>query len=585
MFSSSQATSSKFISQKGSSLLDVLVGSAIMVVVFTGFLAVLQVGTKLSFDNKARIGATALAGERMEYIRSLAYTDIGTAGGIPSGNLEQTENVSLNNIKYIRRTLVQYVDAPQDGEGDADENGITADYKRTRVEVSWVSHSNIKKVVLVSNFSPVSIESLAGGGSLSISVFDASVTTVESAEVRIVNNQATLPIDVTTYTNSEGKVLFPGSPAAASYEITVTKNGFSTDKTYDADPNNPNPDPGHLTVAESLTTSKDFFIDLLGSLIIKTYEQIKEYEWEDLFNNSINIATSTNTEVLSGKLTLTSGAEGYALSGSSVATSTSHQYIYAWKEVSWNDTKPAGTNISYHIYDGSLTLIPDTDLPGNASGFSTSPLNISNLATSTYPELSIGANLTTTSTTTTPTIEDWKIVYEAGPIPLPNVNFDLRGNKTIGDNGGVPVYKYSTSTETTADSIILFPTMEWDQYEYTLTESGWDIAEACEPFPINLQPAQDLALSLYLTDHTTNTLLTDVRDSNGILLEGALVDLTRNGFQATSTSSSCGQSFFRALTKAADYVVTVSKTGYQTAVENNVDINGQSRSSVILNAE
>ncbi len=575
----------KLTKKKGSSLLDVIVGSAIMLVVFSGFLAVLQVGTKLSYDNKARVGATALANERMEYIRSVAYNDIGTVGGIPAGNLEQLETVSLNNLDFTRRTLVQYVDAPQDGLGNDDENGITADYKRARVEVSWTSHNNTKQVVLVSNFAPVSIESLEGGGSLSISVFDASVNAVESAEVHIVNNEADPAIDVTTYTNEDGKVLFPGSPAAASYEITVTKNGYSTSKTYDADAGNPSPNPGHLTVAESLTTSKDFFIDLLGSLVISTFEAIREYEWEDLFTDTSNIATSTNTVVIDGGVQLTTGSDGYELSGSAVATSTTHQYIYAWSEVSWNDTTPPDTYITYHIYDSSLALVPDADLPGNATGFTSSPLDISALATSTYSALSIGASLTTTSTTTTPTIEDWKIVYEAGPIPLPNVDFDLRGNKTIGDNGGTPIYKYSVSTSTDASATISFPQMEWDGYEFTLTESGWDIAEACEPLPINLQPGGAEVLSLYLMAHTTDTLLVDVRDGAGALVDGALVDLTRTGYNATSTSSTCGQSFFSSLVKAADYTVTVSKTGYQTEVENNVDVDGQSRSSIILIAE
>ncbi len=568
--------------KKGSSLLDVLVGSAIMVVVFTGFLGVLQVGTKLSFDNKARVGATALANERMEYIRSLAYADIGTVGGIPAGNLEQQETISLNNLSYTRRTLVQYVDAPQDGEGNDDENGITADYKRARVEVSWTSHSRTKKVALVSNFAPVSIESLTGGGSLSISVFDANVAAVESVQVHIVNNAAAPPIDVTTYTNTSGKVLFPGSPAAASYEITVTKDGYSTSKTYDADAGNPSPNPGHLTVSESLTTSKDFFIDLLSSLAVNTFEVIKEYSWEDLFGDSSNIASSTNTSVASGVLQLATGASGYELSGSAIATSTTHTYLHKWKEASWNDTTPPSTNIAYHVYDNSLVLVPDADLPGNSTGFTSSPLDISALATSTYLALSLGANLTTNSTTTTPTIADWKIVYDAGPIPKPNVTFDLQGNKTIGDNGGTPVYKYSISTSTDASASISFPQMEWDQYEFTLTESGWDIAEACEPLPINLQPNENKTLNIYLKAHSTNTLLVDVRDDAGALVEGALVDLTRPSYNATSTSSTCGQSFFSSLTKASDYTVAVSKTGYQTTMENNVDVDGQSRSSVIL---
>ena len=127
--------------------------------------------------------------------------------------------------------------------------------------------------------------------------------------------------------------------------------------------------------------------------------------------------------------------------------------------------------------------------------------------------------------------------------------------------------------------------MEWDSYEFTLTESGWDISEACNPLPINLQPREAETLNITLAPHTTNSLLVNVQDATGVMLRDALVDVTRPGYHATSTTSACGQSFFNNLTKGSDYTVTVSKAGYQTAVENNTDVDGASRSSIILLSE
>src|SRR3989338_4221774 len=93
-----------FRSQRGASLIDVVVGSALMLVVFMGISAAFQLAVEVVSNNKARAGAVALSGERMEYIRSLSYDAVGTVGGIPAGAIAQSETVLLNGISYTRRT-------------------------------------------------------------------------------------------------------------------------------------------------------------------------------------------------------------------------------------------------------------------------------------------------------------------------------------------------------------------------------------------------------------------------------------------------------------------------------------------------
>ena len=93
-------------SQRGASLIDVVVGSALMLVVFMGISAAFQLSVEAVSNNKARAGAVSLSGERMEYIRSLTYASIGTSGGIPPGALAQSETISLNGISFTRRTLL-----------------------------------------------------------------------------------------------------------------------------------------------------------------------------------------------------------------------------------------------------------------------------------------------------------------------------------------------------------------------------------------------------------------------------------------------------------------------------------------------
>ena len=85
-------------SSRGVTLIDTVVGSALMLVVFVGIAGVFQLSIDVVTNNKARTGAIALANERIEYIRSLAYASIGTAGGIPSGLIAQSETVSLSGF-------------------------------------------------------------------------------------------------------------------------------------------------------------------------------------------------------------------------------------------------------------------------------------------------------------------------------------------------------------------------------------------------------------------------------------------------------------------------------------------------------
>lgn len=63
----------------------------------------------------------------------------------------------------------------------------------------------------------------------------------------------------------------------------------------------------------------------------------------------------------------------------------------AWGEVSWNDTGDITYQVEYQTGTG-FQLVPDSALPGNSSGFGTSPINILDLDTSTYNQLRLVAN-------------------------------------------------------------------------------------------------------------------------------------------------------------------------------------------------
>jgi hypothetical protein len=582
--------------KRGASLIDALIGIFIIATAFFAIFGVFRLSVNLVLNTKARIGAVALVNEQIEFLRSLPYDDVGTVGGIPSGAIPQVETVSLNNIEYTRRTFIQFVDAPEDGEGALDENGVTADYKRAKVEVSWNVRSGTKSFFAVSNIVPKGIETLEGGGTISITVIDALGVPIPSAEVHIENNTLATPVSVDTFTNSAGKVLFPGSPAGSSYEIIATKSGYSTAQTYDADAANPNPNPGHLTVVEGEVTSATFQIDILASKTVRTFSPEADGEFIDLFGDMSGISLQSSTTVSGGQLVLADFGEGYEPDGYAFSVDIAPPYVSEWKELSWVDTTdPLVSEIAYKVYfhDGSgWKLVPDVDLPFNSVGATTSPLDLSALTVDIYYRLQIAAFLSTADASTTPSLDEWRLSYSAGPTPLPDIPFAMRGDKTIGsDGGGNPIYKYEQNLQTDSNGIITLPNLEWDNYTITIdgAASGYDIAESCPPQPLALNPGASETTDLLLVPDTANSLLVAVTDSGGTLLEGASVRLYRGLFDETQTTSSCGQTFWGGLSLGSvelgnPYSLEVTLAGYQTAALNDVDVEGVSNITVVLDS-
>ncbi len=568
----------------GMTLIEVLFTIGVILVAFVGIFSLFVVSISVVTTAKARAGALALASERIEQIRALPYEEVGTAGGIPSGSLAQTETLSLNNLSYTRRTLIQYVDDPADGVGAADQTGISADYKHVKVEVVWSYKDSQREFSSVTNIVPKGIESLSGGGTLRIQVFDALAAPIQDASVRIINTAGTPSIDVTTYTDGTGSVVFPGTPAQSGYEVVVSKSGYSSAKTYAATVSNPNPNPGHLSVAQSQTTSASFFIDRVASLSVRTWKPIEQETWSDPLDDDLGLTSMSSTTVSGGTLTLQSGE----ISGSARATSTAPAYLSSWVSASFSSNTPGGTGAIVRVYsvaNGVYTLLPDGVLPANSGGFTSSPINLSAVSTSTYPELALSASFTSPDGSTLPSLEQWTITYDKGPTPLPNIAFTMQGAKTIGtDAGGANIYKFSQSLTSGSSAAFASTTIEWDTYGISVNGAaeGYDISEACAPLPLSVLPNGSVGLDLYFLAHTNNSVRITVKDAtSGVPLSGASVHLTKIGFDNTKNTSACGQAFWSDI-GAESYNANISKAGYQTISNFLVDVSGASSATVSL---
>ena len=219
-------------SSHGFTLIETVVAIGVFSIFFAAIAFIIQQVLVNVGTSRVRTVALALGQEKMETIRNLPYANIGTVGGIPNGPMLPTENVTINNQTFTVTTSIQYIDDPFDGLAPTDT--IPADYKRVRIQITWGGvFPSRSPVTLVTNVVPKGIESNPGGGTLYIQVVDSLGAGVGNATVQITNTTVTPNINLSTLTNSNGNVTIPGAPACVScYNITVTKAGYSTERTY-----------------------------------------------------------------------------------------------------------------------------------------------------------------------------------------------------------------------------------------------------------------------------------------------------------------------------------------------------------------
>ncbi len=477
--------------------MDVVIGTALTLIIFVGLMGLLRASLLVSGIAKARAGATTIADTQVEYVRALDYDLVGTIGGIPAGVVSATSSQALNGITYTTRTLVVYVDDAKDGLGIGDTNGITTDYKQIKVEVTYAVRLVPHTVSVISNYAPPGLETTTNGGTLSIAVVVATGVPLSGATVSIVNNSTVPAVSFTTFSDATGFVQLPGAPTSTEYQITVSKNGYSSAVTYARDVTNQNPTPGYLTVARNQTTTSTFAIDILAPFTLRTFYPILPASALDSFSDATGLTLQTNTEVAGGLLRLFLGAGGYALSGSARASSTAPSYLASWTSASATLNTPSGTTARVHIVDSSGALLPDAVLSGNSAGYDTFPISLSGVATTTYPSLGLSVDLTSLSTTTTSQVLDWRIDYRAGPVPRPNVAFTLTGAKTKGTTGDdLPLYKTTIASSTNASGVYT-SLLEWDVY--TPSISALTIATTSStPIPFTLDPGSVFSASLIL---------------------------------------------------------------------------------------
>ncbi|MFA5134618.1 MAG: carboxypeptidase-like regulatory domain-containing protein [Patescibacteria group bacterium] len=376
----------------GYSLVEVVVVLLIFTMMFLVMLSVFNNGISRLNDSKVKIIATEIASAQMEILRNINYIDLGTVSGSPAGAIPQTKQVTRSNINFTVTTTVKYFDDPFDGCAgeagggkdpaewsrcaDGTEVNVArdiptylnnpADYKKCDVEVSWESPSSPDPIKLSTIIAPPDLEGETDKGFLLIEVLDADGAPVADANVHVTNSTVVPNVDIAMSTDSFGRLLLLDlEPSQYSYVITVTKDGYSTDRTCSEDAAGttcsdsegvPDPYLEDVSVHEGELEEKTFFIDQLSTLSVNSYTQeCAALDAIDLTLQGLDKQYSVSPEILKNVIDLETDSG-----------STPH---WASSEIEWNHYDLIINTAGYHIaginHDLALNILPNTDTTVN----------------------------------------------------------------------------------------------------------------------------------------------------------------------------------------------------------------------------
>lgn len=258
---------------KGFGLMESLIGVAVFLVVALsvyGIYARLLEGANYS---EAKISAAAIANEQIEIIRNLPYADVGLVGGIPPGKIKPVQSIARSGDNFTVRATIRNIDDSFDGTLGGTPNDLSpADYKFVQIDITCDPCKNFSPLYFATHVAPKNLETASTNGALFVRVFDANGIPVPGASVHIENNSASPSIVIDDSTNNDGMLqVIDAPPGVNVYEISVTKSGYTSDRTYTPGaPSNPNPTKPHATVAVQQVTQLSFAIDRASTMNVSS---------------------------------------------------------------------------------------------------------------------------------------------------------------------------------------------------------------------------------------------------------------------------------------------------------------------------
>ncbi len=246
--------------RRGFTLVEVLVGTAVFLVVALSAYSAYVALIRLANSSQANILGVQLADEQFEAIRNMPFTNIGLTDGIPLGVLPQNQTVSRGGFTFNVTLVIRNVDLAT--------SSLQASSKLIEVDVTCpLCKSNFNPIYMTGQVSPANLQSAAAGGALVVQVFDAAGQPVKEATV-VIQSTATSTVTDTDITNNSGILQVIGVPPGVNvYRITVSKPGYSTARTYPpGGSGNPTPTSPDATIVQGQITQVSLAIDRVSTL-------------------------------------------------------------------------------------------------------------------------------------------------------------------------------------------------------------------------------------------------------------------------------------------------------------------------------
>jgi hypothetical protein len=131
--------------EEGLSMIEIMVATVFLFFALSVLLAVVAAASKAALASRMHSRAIYIANQKMEYLRSLDFDDVGYLNpqetSEPAGVLPRSEVVTMSGTTLTVTYIIYWVDDPKDGTGINDEASDPSrrgkDYKHVEIVVSW----------------------------------------------------------------------------------------------------------------------------------------------------------------------------------------------------------------------------------------------------------------------------------------------------------------------------------------------------------------------------------------------------------------------------------------------------------------
>jgi type II secretory pathway pseudopilin PulG len=200
--------------ERGSFLIEAMVGAMILLVVGFGVLQVLDRSSALGGEQKRQAVAGNVAQSEQEQVRALSLAE--------QSNLRRSTPYTVGGITYTAASRADWVN---DTTGDAGctTSGSSADYLKLSTVVTWPKMGRRKAVTLESLITPGVRAFGAGQGSLAVQVTDRAGNGVSGLQLNLSG-----PATLSDATSASGCVLWGYLPAASGYMLGFSRPEYVT---------------------------------------------------------------------------------------------------------------------------------------------------------------------------------------------------------------------------------------------------------------------------------------------------------------------------------------------------------------------